>query len=59
MGLIHVLRRGRGGNGSSVDLVATRLWPGRSMVRKPVRVRDLSVVHNIHTGSGAHLASIQ
>jgi len=54
--LIHVLLRGRGGNRSSVDLVAARLWAGRSRVQIPVKARDLSVVHNIHTGSGAHPA---
>jgi len=43
--LIHELLRGRGGNRSSVDLVATWLWAGRSKVRIPVRARDLSVVH--------------
>jgi hypothetical protein len=54
MSLIRGPRRGRGGNRSSVDLVVTRLWAGRSRVRIPVRARDLPVVHNIHTGSGAH-----
>ena len=56
MGLIHGLLRGRGGNRSSVDLVAIKLWAGRSWFRIPVRARYLSVVHNIHTGCGAHLA---
>jgi predicted metalloprotease with PDZ domain len=56
VGLIHGLFRGRGGNRSSLDLVATKLWAGRSRFRIPVRARDLSVVHNIHTGSVAHLA---
>jgi hypothetical protein len=27
------------------------------MVRFPVEVRDLPILHNIETGSGAHLAS--
>jgi len=54
LSLIHGPRRGRGGNRSSVDLVVTRLWAGRSRVWIPVRTRELSVVHNIHTGCGAH-----
>jgi hypothetical protein len=45
--LIRELLRGRGGNRSSVDLVATWLWAGRSRVRIPVGAKNLSVVRQV------------
>jgi hypothetical protein len=46
--LIHGPRRGRGGNRSSVDLVATRLWAGRSRVWIPATSRDLCCPQHLY-----------
>jgi hypothetical protein len=36
---------------------AARVWAGWSAVRVPEGVRDSSLLRNVHTGSGVHLAS--